>query len=53
MGVNKYKLDKEQAVEVLSIDNSKAIQLQVGGAYWVDSVLCMLDFLEEEVAGSL
>lgn len=29
MGVNKYRLEKEEAVEVLSIDNSKTIKSQI------------------------
>lgn len=29
VGVNKYKLDKEEPVEVLSIDNSKVLEIQV------------------------
>ena len=29
MGVNKYTLDHEEAVEVLSIDNAKTIEIQV------------------------
>lgn len=29
MGVNKYILDKEDDIEVLSIDNSKVLQVQV------------------------
>lgn len=29
MGVNKYRLEKEEQVEVLSIDNSKTIKSQI------------------------
>jgi len=29
VGVNKYRLEKEEPVEVLSIDNSKVIAVQV------------------------
>ena len=29
VGVNKYRLEKEETVEVLSIDNSKVINTQV------------------------
>ena len=29
VGVNKYKLAKEEPVEVLSIDNSKVLEVQV------------------------
>ena len=29
VGVNKYKLAKEEPVEVLSIDNSKVLEIQV------------------------
>ena len=29
MGVNKYRLEKEEEVEVLSIDNSRVIAVQV------------------------
>lgn len=29
MGVNKYRLEKEEPVEVLSIDNAKVINTQV------------------------
>ena len=29
VGVNKHRLDKEEPVEVLSIDNSKVISVQV------------------------
>ena len=30
MGVNKYRLEKEEQVDVLSIDNSKTIKSQMG-----------------------
>ena len=33
VGVNKYTLDKEEPVEVLSIDNTKTIESQVRGIY--------------------
>ena len=29
MGVNKYRLEKEEQVDVLSIDNSKTIKSQI------------------------
>ena len=54
MGVNKYRLEKEAPVEVLSIDNTATIQSQVGGACCQSSVvMCTLIIIEEEIARSL
>ena len=41
MGVNKHRLEKEEEVDVLSIDNSKVIAVQVHKSSNVSSVyLC-------------
>lgn len=34
VGVNKHALEKEEEIEVLSIDNSKVIQIQVRKGQW-------------------
>ena len=39
VGVNKYTLDKEEPVEVLSIDNAKTIESQVRGIVARDTCL--------------
>lgn len=42
VGVNKYRLEKEEPVEVLSIDNTKVINTQV---CWLLSQLTVLHVL--------
>ena len=49
MGVNKYRLEKEEEVDVLSIDNSKVIAVQVHKSLRLQAPLLSLTYANVDV----
>ena len=53
MGVNKHRLEKEEEVDVLSIDNSKVIAVQVHKSLCLQAPLLCLTYANVDVTHTM